>query len=126
VRFNPGYGLAAIGYMTAIYLLSASRDDVVVPVVMLKLFHLPLFGGLAACLLLGLTRGRWYRAVSWQLYGLVGLVAAAYAAVDEWHQSFVPGRNPSGGDFLLDCMGILLFVALHRTMSRPGAVHEDP
>ena len=37
--------------------------------------------------------------------GLALLIAAAYAATDEFHQSFVPGRTASVGDVLIDLTG---------------------
>ncbi len=33
------------------------------------------------------------------------LLAAAYGVFDEWHQSFVPGRDASGADMLADLVG---------------------
>lgn len=36
------------------------------------------------------------------------LISAAYGALDEWHQSFVPGRHPSSLDWLSDLVGALL------------------
>lgn len=45
------------------------------------------------------------RAAAWSL-----LAGVLYAAGDEWHQSFVPGRDPSAGDFLFDCLGLLAAV----------------
>ncbi len=45
-----------------------------------------------------LTRGGW----------IAPLVGVAYAAFDEFHQSFVPNRNMSLGDFLVDVAGLLL------------------
>lgn len=41
----------------------------------------------------------------------------SYGALDEWHQSFVPGRTPDPADFLVDVLGVaagyvlLLFIA---------------
>lgn len=35
------------------------------------------------------------------------LFCLAYAASDEWHQSFVPGRTPSALDVLIDGTGAL-------------------
>jgi VanZ family protein len=32
-------------------------------------------------------------------------IVAAFAAADEWHQSFVPGRDSSAKDFLFDVLG---------------------
>lgn len=35
-----------------------------------------------------------------------------YGASDEWHQSFVPGRDASAGDWLADTLGAGMAVAL--------------
>ena len=64
---------------------------------------------------------------SWQRAGLALLIAAAYAATDEWHQSFVPSRTADLGDVLIDSAGaaiglLLVFLlcqlAVHRRFSR--------
>jgi len=34
-------------------------------------------------------------------------IAVLYAASDEWHQSFVPGRGPSVRDVMIDSVGAL-------------------
>lgn len=39
---------------------------------------------------------------------LVLLMGVAYGAVDEWHQSFVPGRDSSVGDWVADSAGVVL------------------
>jgi VanZ family protein len=67
-----------------------------------KLLHALAFGVLAALLAGAFARdaGRVNRMVA-----LAALVAAAYGATDEWHQSFVPGRNPDPGDLLADAVG---------------------
>ena len=40
------------------------------------------------------------------------LIAVAYAATDEWHQSFVPGRSGVMSDVLIDSCGALLGVSV--------------
>ena len=42
---------------------------------------------------------------------LTVLVCLVFAASDEWHQQFVPGRVPSLEDVLADGIGIMLGVA---------------
>ena len=42
---------------------------------------------------------------------LVVLFCLLYGISDEFHQSFVPGREPSGGDLLADAAGALAAVA---------------
>ena len=36
----------------------------------------------------------------------VTVLGALFAALDEWHQSFVPGRGPGVGDVFLDTCGV--------------------
>lgn len=43
---------------------------------------------------------------------LVVLFCLLYGITDEFHQSFVPGREPSGGDLLADTAGSAVAVAL--------------
>jgi len=42
---------------------------------------------------------------------LAVLLAAAYAASDEWHQSFVPHRDPEVTDVMIDTLGAGIAVA---------------
>ena len=41
-------------------------------------------------------------------------VAVPYAALDEWHQSFVPGRGPGVKDVLIDSAGALVGAVVAR------------
>lgn len=43
---------------------------------------------------------------------------AIWAGLDEVHQSFVPGRDCSSGDFLADCAGLAAGFALCALLSR--------
>jgi VanZ family protein len=45
---------------------------------------------------------------------LAVILAGAYAATDEFHQSFVPGRGPGVGDVGIDVAGASLGVLLRR------------
>jgi hypothetical protein len=49
---------------------------------------------------------------------LAALITAAYAASDEWHQTFVEGRHGSPVDWLIDCAGIAIAVAITRRVQR--------
>ena len=43
---------------------------------------------------------------------LIPLFCIAYAATDEYHQSFVPGRSSSVWDILIDGLGVLLTLVI--------------
>lgn len=49
----------------------------------------------------------------WQVALLAWLAATAYAATDEFHQLFVPGRAAQATDVLIDSIGALLGVWLY-------------
>lgn len=53
--------------------------------------------------LLGLALAYWRRS-----YAFVQLIGSLYAASDELHQLFVPGRAGRIGDVLIDSLGVLL------------------
>ena len=41
------------------------------------------------------------------------LIVSAYAASDEWHQSFVPGRASEAADWIADTAGAIVAVVLY-------------
>ena len=63
-----------------------------------------------------------YRRVS-RRYALLGafLIAIAYGALDEFHQSFVPGRSATLADLGLDALGALLGLAAILLIARLAA-----
>lgn len=46
--------------------------------------------------------------------GLSILVSVLYAISDEYHQSFVPGRQPKTQDVVIDTLGVILGLYLYR------------
>ena len=58
------------------------------------------------------------------------LVAAGYAATDEFHQSFVPGRTAAAGDVLIDTAGAVAALAVaalwRRRNERPLIAANGP
>lgn len=71
-----------------------------------KFGHVTEYAILAALLYRALRRHR-ERALA-----LAFIVAAVYAALDEFHQSFVPSRTGSPMDVLIDCAGALVGLAI--------------
>jgi len=63
-----------------------------------------------------------------RILALTLLVTAAYAATDEFHQSFVPGRTAAVGDVLIDTSGglIALTAATLWRIARPKRPAATP
>jgi hypothetical protein len=124
-----GWGPAAL-WAAVLFLLSELQggDDGllgVLPAGADKLVHLGLYLILGLLLAWGKTRT-----------GFAGpairllIMGAGYGALDEWHQSFVPGRDVSAGDWLADtagvALGLLLFSSLgSRFRDRGWSRSED-
>ena len=54
------------------------------------------------------------------------ILAALYAAIDEWHQAFVPSRDATARDVFIDAMGAACGAALicvHTAMKQVKAAH---
>jgi VanZ family protein len=74
-----------------------------------KLAHMIAYGGLAWLIACALFPDS---AVGWKQISLVVLLATLYGVSDEFHQSFVPGREASLGDLAADASGALLAACL--------------
>ena len=68
-----------------------------------KCGHLTEYFILSMLILRGIRAGEKGMHLRWALVTI--LVIAAYAALDEYHQSFVPGRTAAVGDVLIDTSG---------------------
>ena len=77
-----------------------------------KIVHFAMYGVLSALVLRATLT--WYRPRTF-LVVLVGLVILG--AVDEWHQSFIPGRSMSFGDWIADSAGAVLGAFAVRSLS---------
>jgi VanZ family protein len=56
---------------------------------------------------------------------LTFLVCALYAASDELHQAFVPGRAGQWIDFLIDMIGVLVAITLYQIISTLRFLRKD-
>ena len=101
--------LAVLAYMAVIFALSSRRppEAIVGLGVADSWLHLVEYGGLGLLLsnLFWARRG----ATTWRvLVPLPVLIGSLYGLSDEWHQSFVPGRDASLADVLADALGCWL------------------
>jgi VanZ family protein len=83
-----------------------------VQLVVRKCAHLTEYAILGALLYRALRR---HRA---RVFGVAFLIAASYAALDEFHQSFVTTRTASPWDSAIDCIGALIGILLFRAVSQ--------
>lgn len=74
----------------------------------------------------------WYQALQGMRkhrYGRSFLISAAYAATDEYHQLFVPGRAGRVTDVLIDSAGaaaglLIIFIVVKKLHSKPKPQHR--
>lgn len=78
-----------------------------------KILHFIGFG-ILAILIIRSFRRLWVR----YYMALTLLVAVLYAATDEIHQYFIPGRDATTGDWLADSSGILIFTLIYYFITR--------
>jgi VanZ family protein len=110
--------LAVILWMGVIFALSATPSlaspfEPVYDFILRKLAHLAVYTVLTVLLVRAF---RLHVARPTYAWLLAMLVAALYACSDEWHQTFVPGREGTVRDILIDSMGIVgVWVLASRT-----------
>ena len=91
--------------------------------------HVAEYAGLAALVARGLSRSGLRLSLPVGAAALAG--CTLFGATDELHQSFVPGRDPSGIDLAADAAGAAAALGVARLIrsrgARPGAVaHASP
>ena len=59
----------------------------------------------------------WLRALGWRAPWAAALIALAYAATDEYHQTFVEGRHGTPVDVLIDATGVGIAYLLQRRLA---------
>lgn len=92
-------------YMLLIYAMSSLQQLPQTPGPFTdKHWHALEYGGLAALWVRALAGGRWTGLSVRVCVAAVG-AALLYAASDEWHQAYVPGRDSSLWDLLADAVG---------------------
>lgn len=106
-------GWALVGAWGAIILIATSIPGGTLPAAPLvpgldKLVHLGLYGVLGALVARAMA-GRIGR--SWVV---AATVVAGFAAVDEWHQRWIPGRGADALDWVADVAGATLGASLSR------------
>ena len=114
------YWVPVVAWMAAIWLLSSATSSEIEgassslpsPAARDPLAHVVEFGVLAALLyrLLASHAGR----RPFALWAVAAALTLAYGAVDEMHQSFVPGRDAGLADIGYDALGALAGLSLSK------------
>jgi VanZ family protein len=87
-----------------------------------NLLHLPVYAVFSAAWCLALPRWR-----EWRTALLIVLLCVVFGLSDEWHQSFVPGRQADVFDVLRDAIGACIGLIVMRCLPlAPGAPARDP
>lgn len=114
--------VAAVGWMALLFWASSRSVGSLPPIpVNDKVIHLLVYAtlaGLLVCALRSLPSSFPLATIAM----IVILWVAVYGVSDEWHQSFVPGREVSVGDWLADVTGGALVVFATWWRSRRHAV----
>lgn len=99
---------ATLSYMGLIFYLSSLPTIERVPAIphIDKALHLGAYGVLAVLWVESLRRSG--ARAGWRLIAVVVVVCSLYGASDEFHQSFVPGRDVSVFDWAADTLGAFL------------------
>jgi VanZ family protein len=88
-----------------------------------NVMHAPLFGGVAWCCYQTLAKDR---ALSIPALVIAFVASLSYAVIDEWHQSFVAGRNASMSDVIVDVAAASLTLLLIARWPALRAVRLGP
>lgn len=103
-RFGPPLALMAV-----IFVLSAqphlATDLGTLDLIGRKLIHMLEYG------LLWLL---WHRALGWRHGWAAAAIAIGYAATDEFHQTFVEGRQGHVRDVVIDTLGVIVAATAYR------------
>jgi VanZ family protein len=117
------YWVPPVLWMGAIFTLSAQpalphHPDTLLDLVLKKAAHVIEYGILAVLLRRALSRGR--GALSRSALVIAFLVSVLYAASDEYHQTFVPGRNGTPVDVGIDAVGALVALLVVGSLQGKG------
>ena len=110
---NPYFFLISAFYIFGIFYWADSPMTAQIGVFnFFSLLHIPLYGILTVFLALAFWTGQ--NNISGLRYILAALIATMVGILDEIHQSFIPTRDASITDVLLDATGVLLAIFLFR------------
>jgi VanZ family protein len=115
-KMNPFFASLSAAYIFAIFFFADSPAvSQISEFNPYSLLHIPLYGVLTGLLLLALASKPGTKLAN--RYHLAAWTAVAVGILDEYYQTFIPRREGSVGDVLLDILGVGLAVILARRVS---------
>jgi VanZ family protein len=115
VRRSFFYGGPVLAYAALIYFLSSMSSF---PEAVPSFFGFDKVAHFMEYYFFGCLLCRWFSSMErcrkqWRVLLITILVGTGYALGDEWHQSFVPGRDASPWDALFDTFGVGMAAATY-------------
>lgn len=122
------YLALTIGYLAAVFAVSHIPGQLLrLPLDLWdKAIHFAEYVPVGFLLVGWLVHRRWAPASWLAVVGLATAVVAAFGALDELHQYFVPARSATLGDALADLLGGLAGAALGVPIFKPGRRRREP
>jgi VanZ family protein len=103
------FTILSIVYISAIFILAGLPIvRILTPFNVYSLLHIPLYGILTFLLIFSIIPMTQLRNNLMTRFLMVGVIALGVGIADEIHQAYVPGRDASATDILLDMVGIIL------------------
>lgn len=121
LRMLAGYWLPVLAWMSVILWFSSQSNlphaqDPLLEIIVKKSAHAGEYAILGLLLVRAFAQGA--IATPRRAVAFAWIVALLYAASDEFHQSFTPGRTPSPVDVLIDTSGVTIALFLARRYDR--------
>jgi hypothetical protein len=113
MRLHLGFALAGLGYLIGIAMLSCAPNSALPAVVEVAFVRIPLYAGLALCLLLSIGRGAWERPPGVRQYWLVGLLGAGCAGAEALYRVWAHAGCHVMANFVVGLAGIVGLLVAH-------------
>jgi hypothetical protein len=116
MKIHLGFGLAGAGYLMGIGMLSCTPNAPLPAVIEVAFVRIPLYAGLALCLLLSLNGGAWQQSLPTRLYWLVGFLALGCAGAEVVYRLWLDPGCRVAEDFVVGLIGITGLLIAHRVL----------
>src|SRR3989339_1221696 len=114
------YGAPVLAYAGLIFLLSSVSTF---PYVMPSFFGFDKLAHFSVYYFFGCLICRWFLAeknpfANRHFFALTIVIGTCYGISDEWHQSFVPGRDASLWDVIFDALGVVMAAVTYPSITK--------